>query len=110
VSDKPIVGVDVSKDWLDLCWQDKLERIANAGEAIAAWLDRTVPGLVACEPTGGYERALLAALRERDILFVRVHPNQLVAFRNSRGIRAKPAPAQAGDRLHRRPPDPGLSR
>ena len=30
-----------------------------------------------------------ASLRERGIPFVRVHPNQLVAFRNSRGIRAK---------------------
>ena len=89
VSDKPIVGVDISKDWLDLCWQDKIERIANGGEAIAAWLDRVDPGLVGCEPTGGYERVLLTALRERGIAFVRVHPNQLVAFRNSRGIRAK---------------------
>jgi transposase len=89
VNDKSIVGVDVSKDWLDLCWQEGLERIANAGEAIAAWLDRVGPGLVACEPTGGYERVLLTALRERGIPFVRVHPNQLVAFRNSRGIRAK---------------------
>jgi transposase len=89
VSDKPIVGVDVSKDWLDLCWQDKIERIANRGEAIAAWLDRVDPGLVGCEPTGGYERVLLGVLRERGIAFVRVHPNQLVAFRNSRGITAK---------------------
>lgn len=89
MSDKPVVGVDVSKQWLDLCRQEEFERIANTGEAIAAWLDRVGPGLVACEPTGGYERGLLTALRQRGIPFVRVHPNQLVAFRNSRGIRAK---------------------
>jgi hypothetical protein len=79
----------VSKNWLDLCWQDKIERLANSGEAIAAWLDRVDPAILACEPTGGYERALLAALRERGIPFLRVHPNQLVAFRDSRSIKAK---------------------
>ena len=89
MNDKAVVAVDVSKDWLDLCWPAGQERIANAGEAIAAWLDRVGPGLVACEPTGGYERVLLGALRQRGIPVVRVHPNQLVAFRNSRGIRAK---------------------
>lgn len=89
MSGKPVVGVDVSKDWLDLCWAGSSERIANGGESIAAWLDRVDPGLVACEPTGGYERALVAALRERAIPFIRVHPNALIAFRQSRAIKAK---------------------
>lgn len=100
MNDKAVVGVDVSKDWLDLCWQERLERIANTGEAIAAWLDRVGPGLVACEPTGGYERVLLTALRQRGIPFVRVHPNQLVAFRNSRGIKAKTDRIDARLMLH----------
>jgi hypothetical protein len=54
--DKPVVGVDVSKEWLDLCCQGTSERIANTQSAIAAWLDRVRPVLVAVEPTGGYER------------------------------------------------------
>ena len=56
---------------------------------MAAWLERVAPGLIACEPTGGYERTLIAAAREREIPFVRVHPNGVVAFRKSRGIKAK---------------------
>jgi transposase len=89
MSDKPVVGVDVSKEWLDLCRQGTSERIANHPEAIGPWLERVAPGLVAFEPTGGYERALAAALRERAIPFLRVHPNRLAAFRRSRGIAAK---------------------
>ena len=67
----------------------RVERIANTREAVAAWLERVAPGLIACEPTGGYERTLIAAARERGIPFVRVHPNDVVAFRKSRGIKAK---------------------
>jgi len=89
VANKPIVGVDVSMEWLDLCWDDRTERIANEATAIAAFLDRVAPGIVACEPTGGYERALTRAVRERGIVFVRVHPNAVIAYRKSRGVRAK---------------------
>ena len=91
MADKLIVGIDVSKDWLDLCASNGagVEPIANTPEAVVAWLERVAPGLVACEPTGGYERTLIAAAREREIPFVRVHPNDVVAFRKSRGIKAK---------------------
>lgn len=86
-----IVGIDVAKGWLDVCvaGEERVERIANTVEAMAAWLDRVKPGLVAFEPTGGYERDLRNALRQRAILHVRVHPNDVIAFRKSRGIRAK---------------------
>src|ERR1700759_1337568 len=96
MTDKPIVGVDVAKDWLDLCTGEaRIERIANREEAIAAWLDRVRPALVAFEPTGGYERRLVAALRQRAIVFVRVHPNRVIAFRESRGVNAKTDPIDA---------------
>lgn len=111
MSDKPIAGVDVSKGWLDVCvgGSSMPVRIDNTSEAIGAWLDSAGPGLVAFEPTGGYERVLIAALRQRGILFVRVHPNDLVAFRKSRGIKAKTDRIDARlilafvcDELHRR--------
>src|SRR6266436_7574359 len=91
MADKLIVGIDVSKDWLDLCASNAagVERIANTPEVVAAWLERGGAGLIAFEPTGGYERTLIAAARERGIPFVRVHPNDVVAFRKSRGIKAK---------------------
>lgn len=86
-----IVGCDVSKDWLDLCvaGQTKVERIDNRTEAIAAFLEREKPALVAFEPTGGHERPLRQVLRAREILFVRVHPNNVIAFRKMRGLKAK---------------------
>lgn len=109
MGDKPVVGIDVAKEWLDICVAGALERIDNTPEAVARWLDRVRPGLVACEPTGGYERPLVTALRERGIAFVRVHPNHLIAYRKSRGIKAKTDRidarlilAFAGDELARR--------
>jgi transposase len=111
MADKLIVGIDVSKDWLDLCTSNAagVERIANTREALAAWLERVAPGLIACEPTGGYERTVIAAARERGIAFLRVHPNDVIAFRKSRGIKAKTDAIDAGlilafvcDRLARR--------
>jgi transposase len=87
--DKALIGVDVSKGWLDAADGRTAERIDNTAEAVAAWLDRVAPGLVAFEPTGGYERQLIVGLCERGIPFVRVHPNNVVAFRKSRGIKAK---------------------
>lgn len=92
MSGKLVVGAEVSKDWLDLCWAAASERIANERPSVAAWLDRVEPGVVACEPTGGYERELVAALRERAIPFIRVHPNAVIAVRKSRGIKAKTGP------------------
>jgi transposase len=94
---KPIVGVDVSKDWLDcgIAGNAAVERIANEPEAVAAWLQRVGPSVVAFEPTGGYERVLRDVVREHGILFVRVHPNELIAFRQSRGIKAKTDPIDA---------------
>jgi transposase len=90
MTDKLIVGIDVSKQWLDLCASSGFaERIANTPEAVAGWLERVDPGLIAFEPTGGYELVLVAALRAREVAYVRVHPNDVIAFRKSRGIKAK---------------------
>jgi transposase len=91
---KTVIGVDVSKGWLDIACADSSEvvRIANTQAAIAAWvLAAREAGvwLVAFEPTGGYERELQATLREHGVVFVRVHPNQVIAFRKSRRIKAK---------------------
>jgi len=89
MTDKPVVGVDVSKEWLDFARDGSVERIDNSEEAIERWLERVRPSLVALEPTGGYERILQRCLRVRGILFVRVHPNEVIAYRKSQGIKAK---------------------
>ena len=92
--DKLIVGVDVSKDFLDIAiaGERRAERIANTQSEALAWLERIGKGrlaLLAFEPTGGYERALRRALCAAGVGFVRVHPNEVVAFRKAKGLKAK---------------------
>jgi len=86
-----LVGVDVSKGWIDVCRSGsrRVERVANTLEALAAWVARARPTLVAMEPTGGYERALCSALAEAGVRYVKLHPNTILAFRKARGLRAK---------------------
>ena len=92
--DKLFFGVDVSQDWLDIAIHGTAEvrRIANTTTAIGAWL-ATLPaervGLVCYEPTGGRERRLACGLRNLGLPRHRVHPNEVVAFRQCRGVKAK---------------------
>jgi transposase len=114
---KRILGIDVSKLWLDaaLAGETAVTRIGNDKAAIARLLARLKPDLVAFEPTGGYERLLERVLREKGIGAVRLHPNDVVAYRKSRGIKAKTdridarlIAAFAADELVRRGPRPRL--
>ena len=86
-----LVGVDVSKAWIDVCLSGSrhVERIANTPEGLAAWVAQARPTLVAMEPTGGCERALCWALAEAGVRYVKIHPNTILAFRKARGLRAK---------------------
>src|SRR5947209_11122710 len=86
-----LFGVDVSKDWLDVCPAGtKLGmRIANTPEAIGKWIARAHPHLVAMEPTGGYERHLCRALGGADVRWVKLHPNAILAFRQPRRVQTR---------------------
>jgi transposase len=97
IGDKQVIGIDVSKEWLDIAaaGERAVTRIDNTPQALADWLGRARPALVAFEPTGGYERSLRDALRQDGIPFRRVHPNQVVAFRHSRAVKAKTDPIDA---------------
>lgn len=92
---KLFIGVDVAQDWLDIaeaCDAGRVRRIANTSEAITRWVASLDPrriGLLAFEPTGGLERTLRQALAAARIPFARVHPNEVAAFRASRGVKAK---------------------
>lgn len=90
-SEEVLVGVDVSKAWIDVCRSGRpgVERLANTPEALAAWIARVRPTLVAMEPTGGYERGLCSALAEAGVRYLKIHPNTILAFRQARGLRAK---------------------
>jgi len=85
MTSKLFIGIDVSKDWLDIAVHEagRAIRIANTGPAIAAWSATLAPqagALVAFEPTGGYERALRQALDAAGIAWARVHPTEIAAL------------------------------
>lgn len=100
MQDKLFIGVDVAKDWIDVATHGgPAARVANTRPAIEAWirtLDRTRLGLIAFEPTGGYERMLRHCLRDAGLPFARVHPNEVAAFRTRRGVKAKTDRLDAG--------------
>ncbi|MBJ3778904.1 IS110 family RNA-guided transposase, partial [Acuticoccus mangrovi] len=86
-----IVGVDVSKDWLDAHRRSdgKDRRFANtkAGRrALVGWSDGA---RVAFEPSGPYHRALERHLAAAGIGAVKINPLQVRRFAEAVGCRAK---------------------
>lgn len=91
---KMMIGVDVAKEWIDvaIAGDSRVKRIVNSERAIDAWfmkIEAGSIGMVAFEPTGGYERPLRRCLSRAKVAFRQVHPNEVVAYRKRRGIRAK---------------------
>lgn len=88
-----VIGVDVSKKWLDVARESvaKTERIENTAAAIAALVAALESGrdVVVFERSGGYERGLEAALAEAGIGFSLVHSLRVKAFRVACAIKAK---------------------
>jgi transposase len=87
-----IVGVDVSKAWLDLARQpdEPVERHANSPEGVASLIARLGrPQLVVAEATGGYELRLVRALYAAGLSVAVVNPRQIRDFARARGRLAK---------------------
>jgi transposase len=91
------VGIDVSKDWLDL-WLEPLKRFERRSNDAAGWaatlgLLKSVgiaAGLVvAFEATGGYERGLRLALLEAGYEVRRLNPLRVRLYAKSLGRNAK---------------------
>lgn len=87
-----VVGIDVAKDWLDLCVQPGQHRLRVANDA-AGWREigalcgrGTVVGL---EASGGYEQGVLRALLARGVEVRRINPYRLRHYAQALGIRAK---------------------
>lgn len=86
-----IVGVDISKDWLDAHRRSdgKDRRFANtkAGrKALIGWSDGA---RVAFEPSGSYHRALERHLAAAGVGAVKINPLQVRRFAEAVGCRAK---------------------
>lgn len=103
--DSVIVGIDVSKDRLDVALRPGAE--AFAVERNAAGLERLVarltglsPHIVALEATGGFETVAAAALAAAELPVVIVNPAQIRAFARALGQRAKTDPIDAAVIAH----------
>jgi transposase len=88
------VGIDVSKDMLDVCMRTSGEklRVGNDEAGIAGLVERfraAPPTLVVVEATGGYEAPLAAALAVVGIPVAVVNPRQVRDFAKAIGRLAK---------------------
>ena len=95
-----IVGIDVSKDRLDVHVQPGGEAfwVSRDGDGLAALVERLRPlrpGLVAVEATGGFETTTAAAVAAAGLPLVVVNPAQVRAFAQALGRRAKTDPIDA---------------
>jgi len=95
---RAIVGVDISKDRLDVACLPAAVHPSNprkydndsAGHAaLVAWLKEVKPHLVVMESTGGYERLLVVALAAAGLPVVVVNPRQVRDFARAIGVLAK---------------------
>ena len=91
---KVFVGVDVSKDSLDVAIGLGKEIITFTNDqkgvdALIKKVSRIVPELIVLESTGGYERLATSSLVEARLPVVIVNPRQVRDFAKSAGILAK---------------------
>jgi transposase len=86
-------GVDVSKDRLDYALPDqRWGHVPNTASGHAQLLEllRGHPAVrVICESTGGYERAMIAALLQAGVEVCLVQPARVRAFAHAEGLLAK---------------------
>ena len=88
------IGIDVSKDYLDLDLPDgKPARIGNTKPEIKRLAKRVKvlgkPALLCCESTGGYERLLLDTLTAAGLGIARANPAHVRHYAKSGGRLAK---------------------
>ncbi len=87
------LGVDIAKSYLDAAIGSEKRRFANDAvghRALIKWI-KEIEGLVQviCEPSGGYERALIRALVGTQIRVSLVPANRVRQFARAAGILAK---------------------
>jgi transposase len=92
-SKKLYVGIDVSKDWLDVSFGlERLERFANdvAGhDALVNQLNAVAVELIVLEATGGMEFEVACALQAAGFAVAVVNPRQARDFAKAMGMLAK---------------------
>jgi len=100
-----VVGIDVSKDRLDVHVRPSgetltAERTAAGLDALCCRLRQIAPRIVALEATGGFETIATAALAAAGLPVVVVNPAQVRSFARALGRRAKTDPIDAAVIAH----------
>jgi len=94
-----VVGIDVSKDRLDVhvLPSEEAWAVARNADGLAELCRRLhgLSGVVALEATGGYENIVAASLSSAGLPLVVVNPAQVRAFAKALGQRAKSDPIDA---------------
>jgi transposase len=103
--DAIVVGIDVSKDRLDVAVRPTGEvfvvaRDAEGLDSLIARLVPLAPAAIAVEATGGYETVVAASLAAAGLAVAVVNPAQVRAFAQALGRRAKTDPIDAGVIAH----------
>ena len=99
------VGIDVAKAWLDVAVRPGGEtwRVSNTEAELPALVERlgqVTPAAVVLEATGGYERAVVAALAMAGLPVTVVNPRQVRDFAKAIGRLAKTDALDAGVLAH----------
>lgn len=94
------VGIDVSKDRLDVCVlpQNETFNTERNGKGLAALVERLkplAPSLVVVEATGGFEMTAAAAIAGAGLPLAVVNPAQIRHYAQALGKRAKTDPVDA---------------
>lgn len=101
MSTEYFVGIDVSKDTLDVCVYPTQEpfRVPNSAQGLDELIKRLKPiepRLIVCEATGGYETLTVSSLAAAGLPVVVVNPRQIRDFAKSIGRLAKTDAIDAG--------------
>lgn len=93
-SDNTFIGIDVGGASFEAAWhRGGCTQYANRPDAIAAFVERLLAGppvtRIVMEPTGGYEKPLVRALRRAGFRVELVHTSRFKAYRDLVGARAK---------------------
>jgi transposase len=93
VAESIFIGIDVSKERLDVCWSDgAAEQVPNEPAALEAFAKRVAAAsttLVVMEATGGYEQLALLTIHRARVPVVAVNPRQVRDFAKALGRLAK---------------------
>jgi transposase len=94
LTDNIFVGIDVGGAGLDVAWhRGDSAHYANHPDAIAALVERLRTGpevtRIVLEPTGGYEKPLVKALRQAKLPVEIIHTTRFSAYRALVGVKAK---------------------